>query len=523
MVILPRNRDWRLSKLNPDLKTRVIELLPKFVQVKIKTEEANYTRWIETNPSSTSQAGPSTSSSNSNISSQQGNMSWTNTGDLPMTSDRELTNRSEAIGEWTPAADVPYGGWISDIPTSSWGPDWGPGAYQDPSYLPYDAPPDPFAMPPNHSMMLDNSYRPNQGSSREPPSVNRPIPPRPLTPPIPNGRGRSRSPARWTGGSYGHPNDGRPNTPPLAQRISNLPPKPAAAFNEASNRDGSRRPNDGYYPQPPPPSGPPDWISQSKWRPPSPSLPPPLPPPPPSRGRKDSRASDRGGGDKDALGDSWNNARRDRGDRERERDRDRRPYSRSQERERERDRDFRERDRDRGQLPRSRSPPIGGVGSGRLFRSPQPSEKQTTISLTPRQSIVRKNNSDRINGHDASKSSYRTRALSPGQVSASSKSSDHNGRAPRSRTASPIPPRVGGASLNADLQAAGEANIPALIDALIHHKAPVAGWIEVVSRFRRRNELDVAEKVIFLILLLCAKQATNILRMLVPIRSPRLV
>lgn len=491
---MPRNRDWRLSRLNPDLKTRVIDLLPKFVQAKIKAEETAYARWIESNPPPP-MSGPLDSAPNgANVHPSGLPSSGSGPGEQwqPLPNDHppsDRLNNGERPNSPMRMDDGRYG-WVnqpSGVP-QPWGNAWdNPQQFApqpNPEYLPYGAPQDQYAMaPPGAPMILDNHYQP----PLPPPGdiSNSYLPVRPSSRaanPYDAGPG-PRSPSHWS------LDVARPNSPPNSFPTGgNLPPKPVGASDRAPDRD-SRYPADRYpasrHPLTPPRLPPRGFSPPRSSRDYAPN------PPPPNRGRKDSRADDR---DKDTLRDSWNAARRERGDRDRNHDRGR-PRSPSRLGDRERDYKERERDRDRERgRPASRSP------------GPRPSRGGNGPSGN---GASRSNqNGNQSNGdfkftreHDASG------ALSPGQVSTVSRSSNINGGAPRSRHSRSPTPVPGRAALVTAVQVA-DVDVPALIEALSKHKAPVASWIEVISRFRRRNELDIADKVRMSCFVICIPELT---------------
>jgi hypothetical protein len=156
-------------------------------------------------------------------------------------------------------------------------------------------------------------------------------------------------------------------------------------------------------------------------------------------------------------------------DRDKDRERERDP------RDRDHDRD-RERDRERGRPP-ARSPPPGlGPRNSRVGNPPGSSSRHHASSS---------------NDFKRPRDSNPNGALSPGQISTASRKSTDTGAAPRSRR-SPSPSAAAPAPLEI---IPSDVDVPALIGVLTKHKAPVASWIEVVSRFRRRGELDMADEV----------------------------
>jgi hypothetical protein len=407
-VQIPRapNRDWRVSRLNPDLKMRVVELLPKFTQAKIKAEEKSANRQGPAGSPEASSAAAGPASTNGAWASSQSHgteTGWQYPGGAPPGWEGSGASgyRSSPPNAYDIGPD-PYAGgnaptsWVEPFPST------------DVSNLSFSAPID--------NPMLDGAARP---SSHRPEYVD--VMPSYRTAP------RSPSPTRWNNDTH------RPLSPRSLTSFRSLPAKPAtfAPDPRASNsrfpprgpasldaRDRARD-NDRYNLQrrsPPPPRAAPRRYS------------------PPRSVERDSR----------------NLQRRD----SRQDDRDRDGWVRNT-----RDRGARSRSRtpDRG---RSRSP----ARSARDPRAPPPGRD-------PRANDFRK---PREPG---------SRAMSPGQLSSNEmdKASSTHGQnailsSRRSQSPSLMDPEV-------------------LTVSLSKENAPVSSWMEVASRYRRLNQLDIADRV----------------------------
>lgn len=410
-VQIPRipNRDWRVSRLNPDLKMRVVELLPKFTQAKIKAEEKSASRQ---GPAGSPEASPAaagpTSSSGAWANSQShgtetgwqypaGAPAWGGSG---VSGYHSSPQNSYDIGPYG-SGNAPTS-WIQPLPST------------DVSNLSFSAPID--------NPMLDGTGRPASRASHRPEYTD--VIPQYQSAP------RSPSPARWINDAH------RPVSPRSPASFRSLPPKPVTYTPDprASNsrfpprgpasldaRDRARD-NDRYNQQrrsPPPPRAAPRRYS------------------PPRSVEIDSRVLQRRDSRQDDRGrDGWVRNNRDRGARSRSRTPDR---------------------------GRSRSP----ARSARDPRAPPPGRD-------PRANDFRK---PREPG---------SRAMSPGQLSSNEmdKASSTHGQnvilsSRRSQSPSLMDPETLAASLSKEF-------------------APVSSWMEVVSRYRRLNQLDIADKVIII-------------------------
>ena len=398
---IPRapNRDWRLSRLNPDLKTRVIELLPKFTQAKIKAEEKSTGKQVQAGPSEApiAAAGPASSGGTWVAPQSHGTeAAWSYpSGGAPGWGGSGMSGYSPN------SYDISlYGGG----PPTSWG-------------RPFSSA-DMSMSAPNDHPMRDSVARPSSRTSHrlEYADVVQPY--------------RTPSPVRWNNDSH------RPLSPRSPTSSRSLPAKPSTYVPDL--RDSNSR-----YP----PRGPAsldardrardnDRYNQQRRSPPLPRAPlrrysPPRSVDRDSRNlqRRDSRQDDHGR-------DGWVRNTRDRGARSRSRTPDR---------------------------GRSRSP----ARSARDPRAPPPGRD-------PRSNDFRKPREPD------------SRAMSPGQLSSNEMdkaSSTHGQNLILSSRRSPSPSLMDPEALAASLS---------------KENAPVSSWMEVVSRYRRVNQLDITDKVLIL-------------------------
>lgn len=243
---IPRtaNRDWRLSRLNPDLKARVIDLLPKFIQSKVRAEEALI---ASRQPQPAATGGPSSA-----------------------------TGSNNGADVWVPPpTDPSFDGWqastVHDPAPRSWSPAWhsepvasyGHGSFGGPSApLPWSTATAPVGGPQDISMagpdtfMLDHSTRPASRASNRPDFVEAASHSgaRPLTPPNRWGRDVNRPTSPTSPHSF-RPLPPRPNTNGGDSRSLNsrYPQRGAASTDPRDRpRDGDRFPGRRMTPPPAP-------------------------------------------------------------------------------------------------------------------------------------------------------------------------------------------------------------------------------------------------------------------------------
>lgn len=394
---LPRapNRDWRLSRLNPDLKTRVIELLPKYLQATIKKDELNAPHHPIPNgpPGPSSQSGSVNGGdgwtvSPANMTPSLWNMSGYNGGAEPSTVE-------PASSSWTPSVltyDATYGLSQHAPAAIPWGA---------PSSV-TDAPNGTGAIASNDSHMLDGSA---QTASRIP---NRTDGPSDFTSiaksPTPPASRWNRAPSPLPSPTFRLPP--KPAGPPYDSRdpVNRYPPRGGQQSHDARDRARDNRYSQVRRPSPPPARAPPRYPSPT-------------------------RANDR---------DNRGAPRRD---------------SRAE------DRDWGRNARERDVRSRSRSPDRG------RSRSPARSIR----------GLPRRGGDFRLRD---------SRAMSPGQLSSNGmdRSNSLNG--------------INGTSRRTLSPAVMDA--PALLDALSFRNAPPSSWMEVISRYRRQQDLDSVDQVSFI-------------------------
>jgi len=203
-VQIPRapNRDWRVSRLNPDLKTRVIELLPKFTQAKIKSEEKTTGRQgpAGSSEASSAAAGPATTGETSAAPQPHGteaewqypSANWGGSGGSGVPGYHSSLPNSYDIG-WYGGGGAPTS-WVQPAPSN------------DVSNLSFSAP--------NDHPMLESAARPPSRASHRPEYTDIIQPYRPVL--------RSPSPPRWNNDPH------RPLSPHSPTSFRSLPAKPSA-------------------------------------------------------------------------------------------------------------------------------------------------------------------------------------------------------------------------------------------------------------------------------------------------------